>query len=72
VEPREYKFLRTDGRPPWALLTPARLLDASGERSGAFATVTGITARKRDEERLAQADRAGQRAERERAALYAR
>jgi diguanylate cyclase (GGDEF)-like protein/PAS domain S-box-containing protein len=55
AEPREYKFIRADGRPLWALLTTARLLDASGERSGAFATVTDITTRKRDEDRLRHA-----------------
>jgi diguanylate cyclase (GGDEF)-like protein len=55
AEPREYKFIRADGRPLWALLTTARLLDSSGEQSGAFATVTDITTRKRDEDRLRHA-----------------
>jgi diguanylate cyclase (GGDEF)-like protein/PAS domain S-box-containing protein len=52
AEPREYVFVRKDQTSLWALLTTALLSDASGRQVGAFATVTDITTRKHEEERL--------------------
>lgn len=51
-EQHEFKFLRTDGTPLWALLATNPVHDEAGRYLGALAMVSDVTERKRAEEAL--------------------
>lgn len=52
TEPHEYRLVRKDGTPIWALITSVLQHDTQGRLLGSFAMVTEITGRKRAEQRL--------------------
>jgi len=51
-ETYERRFRRKDGAVIWAIVSATPLMTEAGEFGGSFATLTDITGRKRDEERL--------------------
>jgi len=52
-ESHEFKFIRKDGSPLWALVNTKSLFDRNGKFSGSMGMLTDITERKRTEEILA-------------------
>lgn len=51
-EQHDFKFLRSDGSPLWAIVSTNPIFDATGQYQGALGMVTDITQRKQTEERL--------------------